>query len=169
MEDSQLSQFGIILIFIIGGFLFLTLTLFASRLLRPDRPNEEKMASYECGEPAVGSPWGQFNPRFYIIALVFILFEVEILFIFPWATVFGNAKKIQETNGMWGWYSLAEMFLFIGILVLGLAYAWVKGYLNWIKPEPEIINISSPVPHSLYEDINKKYEKVKIRSSQESI
>jgi len=158
MESNQLSHFGIILLFIVGAMVFGMLTLFVSKLLRPDRPNYEKLSSYESGEEAIGNAWGQFNARFYIIALIFILFEVELLFIFPWATVFGNKEKIESTKGLWGWFSLIEMFLFIGILILGLAYAWRKGFLDWVKQNPQIKDYSSPVPRNLYEEINKKYE-----------
>jgi NADH-quinone oxidoreductase subunit A len=128
-------------------------------LVRPSRPNYEKLTSYECGEDAVGHAWAQFNARFYIIALIFILFEVEIIFIFPWATVFGNAEKIEQTNGMWGWFSIAEMFLFMTILVIGLAYAWRKGFLDWVKPDPEITDYQSPVPKEMYDSVNRKFEK----------
>lgn len=158
MQNNQVSEFGIILLFILGGMVFVLLALATSKLIRPHRPNYEKLTSYECGEDPVGNAWGQFNVRFYIVALIFILFEVEILFIFPWATVFGNQQMIRETNGVWGWFALAEMFLFIMILVLGLAYAWAKGFLDWVRPEPEIKDYNSPVPKDLYEQLNKKYE-----------
>src|SRR5687768_7873859 len=106
MQSTQLSDFGVILLFIVGAIAFVVLALVVSWLIRPSRPNYEKLTSYECGEDPVGNAWGQFNVRFYIIALIFILFEVEILFIFPWATVFGNKEKIDSTNGLWGWFSL---------------------------------------------------------------
>lgn len=158
MQNNQVSEFGIILLFILGGMVFVLLALAMSKLIRPHRPNYEKLTSYECGEDPVGNAWGQFNVRFYIVALIFILFEVEILFIFPWATVFGNQQMISETKGVWGWFALAEMFLFIMILVLGLAYAWAKGFLDWVRPEPEIMDYNSPVPKDLYDQVNKKYE-----------
>jgi NADH-quinone oxidoreductase subunit A len=116
------------------------------------------LSTYECGEEPVGDAWGQFNIRFYIIALVFVLFDVELVFVFPWATVFGNKQLIQETNGAWGWFSLIEMMIFLGILVLGLAYVWVKGYLNWVKPEQKLPDFKSPVPRNLYEQVNEKYK-----------
>jgi NADH-quinone oxidoreductase subunit A len=95
--------------------------------------------------------------RFYIIALIFVLFDVELVFLFPWATVFANRQLIQETNGLWGWFALAEMFLFVGILILGLAYAWIKGYLDWVKPEVKLSSFESGVPRHLYDGINQKY------------
>jgi len=153
----MLSDFGIILLFIAGAALFTLVPFTISRLLRPNRPNAEKLSSYECGEDTVGNAWGQFNPRFYIIALMFLLFEIEIVFLFPWSIVFGNKELIQGANGRWGWYSLAEVFVFAFILVLGLAYAWRKGYLEWEKPEPAVEEHTSPVPKALYETINQKY------------
>jgi NADH-quinone oxidoreductase subunit A len=157
MQNTQVSEFGSILLFIIGAILFVVIALTVARLIRPNRPNPEKLSSYECGEEAVGSAWGQFNVRFYIVALIFILFDVELVFLFPWATVFGNREMIQATGGLWGWFALAEMFLFVGILVLGLAYAWVKGYLDWVKPEIKVSSFQSKVPKHLYEQINQKY------------
>ena len=138
--------------------MFVLVVLTIGKLLRPDRPNPEKLSSYECGEDATGNAWTQFNPRFYIIALIFILFEIEIVFLIPWSIVFGNKDLINETNGLWGWFSLAEVFIFVGILALGLAYAWAKGFLEWVKPNPEAEEFQSPVPKSMYERLNNKYD-----------
>ena len=154
----MISEFGQVLLMIIGGLLFLMMTMLVAKVIRPDKPNLHKLSTYECGEEPVGDAWGQFNIRFYIIALVFVLFDVELVFVFPWATVFGNKQLIQETNGAWGWFSLIEMMIFLGILVLGLAYVWVKGYLNWVKPEQKLPDFKSPVPKNLYEKINEKYK-----------
>jgi NADH-quinone oxidoreductase subunit A len=153
----MVSEFGQVLLMVIGGFLFLVMTMLVAKIIRPKRPNLEKLSTYECGEEAVGDAWGQFNIRFYIIALVFVLFDVELVFVFPWATVFGDKDLIQQTNGAWGWFSLLEMFVFLGILILGLAYVWVKGYLNWVKPEQKLPDFKSPVPKNLYERVNQKY------------
>jgi NADH-quinone oxidoreductase subunit A len=158
MDNTQLSGFGTILIFVIGAVTFVLITLTLAKLIRPHRPNDEKLSSYECGEDAVGNAWGRFNPRFYIIALIFVLFEIEIAFLIPWSTVFGNSRLIGETNGLWGWFSLAEAFIFIGILSLGLAYAWSKGFLEWVKPKPEIERFESKVPLELYDKVNIKYQ-----------
>ena len=111
------------------------MALFISRLLSPNRPNPEKLTSYECGEEPTGSAWLPFNPRFYVIALVFLLFEVEMVFVFPLAVVFGN-HDIIKLEPRWGSLALIEMFMFLGILFLGLVYVWVKGDLDWIKPDP---------------------------------
>jgi len=158
LENHPISDFGSILLFLLGGALFVTVAMTAARMLRPNRPNPEKLSPYECGEDAVGTPWANFNARFYIIALIFILFEVEIIFLFPWATVSGNAEMIKESNGLWGWFAVIEVFLFIGVLLLGLAYAWAKGFLDWIKPKPEAEEFKSPVPPRLYEEVNNRYK-----------
>jgi NADH-quinone oxidoreductase subunit A len=161
MAAGYLSDFGIILLFLIGGAIFILIGLFTARLIRPHRPNAEKLATYECGEEAVGSSWVQFNPRFYVIALIFIIFDVELAFMFPWAVVFGRRDLIEATDGLWGWFALVEMFLFIAILALGLAYAWVKGHLDWIKPKPIIPTSHSPVPADLYQRVNERQYLIK--------
>jgi NADH-quinone oxidoreductase subunit A len=153
----EISGFGTVLLFMVGGVMFILLTLFASNLLRPRRPNEEKLTTYESGEDPVGNAWGNFNIRFYIIALIFILFEVELVFLFPWATVFGDADRVAETDGLWGWFALVETLIFIGILAVGLAYVWAKGYLDWVKPKPKETSYRSSIPKELYEKINQKY------------
>lgn len=157
MENATISGFGEVLIFIIGGLAFLAGGLLTAWIVRPSRPNQEKLTTYESGEEPLGNARGRVNIRFYLIALIFLLFEVEIVFLFPWATVFGDKELIETTEGVWGWYTLIEMFVFIGILALGLAYAWVKGFLDWPKPEVNKEEIHSPVPDSLYDQINKKY------------
>jgi len=159
-EDLQLSGFGVILLFIVGGAVFVAVALLVASLIRPDRPNIEKNTSYECGEDPSQDAWGQFNPRFYIIALIFILFDVEIVFLFPWATVFGQESLVKGTQGLWGWFSLIEMFVFIGILSLGLAYAWTKGFLDWIKPRVRQPEYRSHIPREVYEKVSERYKRV---------
>lgn len=153
----MVSDFGYILLFILTALAFLALTLGLSRLLRPNRPNEEKLTTYESGEEPEGNANVQFNIRYYVVALVFLLFDVELVFLFPWATVFGNARLIRETDGLWGWFSLVEMGIFLLILALGLAYAWVKGHLDWVKPQAQVPEFESKVPTQAYENINRKY------------
>jgi NADH-quinone oxidoreductase subunit A len=152
----MVTDFGIILLFIIAGFILLGIILGIGRFLRPDNPNPEKNTTYESGEDPVGNANVQFNVRFYVVALIFVLFEVELIFLFPWAVVFGNENLIEQTDGRWGWFAMAEMTTFVGILILGLAYAWAKGYLDWVRPEPKITHIDSPVPPDLYEKFNEK-------------
>ncbi len=155
---AMLSDFGIILLFILAAFAFISLVLFGASFLRPSRPNVEKMSTYESGEEPVGNANVQFNIRFYVVALIFVLFDVELVFLFPWATVFGQKTLITQTEGLWGWFSLAEMGIFVLTLALGLAYAWVKGYLSWVKPQQKIPTVETKVPQSLYDQVNKKYQ-----------
>lgn len=154
---NQLSEFGVALLFFIAGIVFVMGGLFTSFLVRPNRPNSQKLTAYECGEEPLGTVWGRFNIRFYVVALIFLLFDVEIVFLFPWATVFADATFINSTNGLWGWFSLVEAMLFLFILGLGLAYAWRKGYLEWIRPKPDREGVTSKIPEELYQAINKKY------------
>ena len=152
--QPELSEFGIALLFIIVAIVFICGGLFTWYLVRPDRPGDQKNAPYECGEEAIGTPWGNFNIQFYIIALIFILFDVEIVFLFPWAVIFGNEALIESTNGLWGWFSLIEVVIFIGVLALGLAYTWAKGHLDWVKPEETIITFKGKVPAEEYQKLN---------------
>ncbi|MBL7857789.1 MAG: NADH-quinone oxidoreductase subunit A [Cyclobacteriaceae bacterium] len=158
-RQQYLSDFGEILLFMIAGVLFVVVALLTSRLIRPDRPNAEKLATYESGEEPISVAWTQFNIRFYIIALIFLLFEVEIIFLFPWSTIFANQELIEQTNGAWGWFAFVEMVIFILVLALGLAYAWVNGHLDWIKPEPKPTEYKSPVPREVYNQLNERYRK----------
>ena len=153
------SEFGEVLIYLIGGVIFILGGMLTSKILRPSRPNEEKLTTYESGEDPVSSAWGQFNIQFYIVALIFLLFEVELVFLFPWAIVFSDQQLIQETKGVWGWLALIEMAVFVGVLVLGLAYVWRKGYLDWVKPMVQKPEFNGVVPSERYEAINKKYKK----------
>ncbi|MBV6645938.1 MAG: NADH-quinone oxidoreductase subunit A [Cyclobacteriaceae bacterium] len=155
---EYLDGFGTVLLFIVGGLIFVSVTLFVGKLLRPNRPGEQKLTTYESGEETVGNAWGNFNVRFYVVALIFLLFEVELVFLFPWAIVFGDAAKVEATNGLWGKFALVESFIFIAVLLVGLAYAWANGMLDWVKPAPEKNTFRSPVPKELYHQINKKYE-----------
>jgi NADH-quinone oxidoreductase subunit A len=158
MEQEYLSGFGEVLLFLVAGTVFILVTLLVSRFVRPNRPNPEKLTTYESGEEPVGSPHTQFNIRFYVVALIFLLFEVEIVFLFPWSTVFAKKAWISQTNGQWGWFAMIEMLVFILILALGLAYAWVNGFLDWAKPDPKPTIVNSPVPKALYTLLNKIYE-----------
>jgi len=139
------------------GFAF-----FIVRLIAPNKPNPEKLTSYECGEEPTGNAWLPFNSRFYVIALVFLLFDVEMVFIFPWAIVFGS-HEIAGIDARWGVLSLVEMFLFLGILILGLAYVWVKGDLNWIKPEPIRPISDTNIPLALYDKLNAEQSAYKVK------
>jgi NADH-quinone oxidoreductase subunit A len=152
-EISQLSEFGKVFIYLIMGVIFVLFTFFIGKLVAPKKPNPDKLTSYECGEEPQGNSWIQFNSRFYVIALVFLLFDVELAFIFPWATVFSQQQLINA-DSYWGWLSLIEMFIFVGILLIGLVYVWKKGDLNWIRPEQYIPLSPSKIPLSAYKALN---------------
>ncbi len=108
--------------FALVGALFGTLLLATARLMRPTVVTREKYLTYECGMEPFESGWSQYTARFYVFALLFLIFDVEIAFLYPWATVFRS----------FGLTSLVEMFVFIFILLLGLVYAWKKGVLRWV-------------------------------------
>ncbi|MCL4157775.1 UNVERIFIED_CONTAM: hypothetical protein GTU68_066457 [Idotea baltica] len=126
----------------------LTVILAIAKLLRPNKPNKEKLSSYESGEQAEGPALVSFNIRFYVIAIIFLLFEVELVLLFPWATVFGK----------WAWYAISEMFIFIFLLALGLVYAWREGHLDWAKPSQKVSEFKAEIPMDAYESVNKKYQ-----------
>ena len=165
------------------GFLFLFVNLVVGRLVRPALPNEEKLEVYECGEPTIGSSFVQFDLRFYVVALLFIIFDVEIAFFFPWATVFGKATQLaadgapvmaaeldpaapadqlsraaaarlyelgvtesagaaatiesganlRQTARKLALTSLADIVVFFGVLMVGFAYVWKRGDLDWVR------------------------------------
>ncbi len=162
-EVSQISEFGKILVFIITGFVLVALTLFTGKLLAPNKPTEEKLTSYECGEEPTGNAWLPFNSRFYIIALIFLLFDVEMVFIIPWATIFGSHELIAA-DARWGKLSLAEMLIFMGILILGLVYVWRKGDLEWIKPDADVPHTGVTIPASLYDQLNTEQGNYKVKA-----
>lgn len=132
---------------------------FIAKIIRPNKPNDEKLATYESGEEPIGNAWNKINIRYYTLALIFILFEVEMIFFFPWTTVYANKMLIEKTNGLWLWFSLSEIAIFVLILAAGLAYAWVKGFLDWTKPIQNQQNYLSPVPNQKYEELNAKFLK----------
>lgn len=159
-EPGQITEFGKILLIGVVGVLLVLFTLLLGKLVSPRNPNPEKLSTYECGEEAVGSSWVQFNPRFYVIALVFLLFDVELIFIFPWATVFGQSELIAA-DARWGWFTLVEMALFVGILIIGLAYVWIKGDLEWVKPQTTLPRVHVPIPQSAYDKLNRAQYRIR--------
>lgn len=152
-EVSQLTEFGKVFLILLVGVAVVSGTMLLSKLLSPSKPNALKLSSYECGEEPSGNAWMQINSRFYVIALVFLLFEVEMIFIFPWSTIFAQ-KELIGASSAWGWLALIEMFVFVGILLLGLVYVWRRKDLNWIKPEPKRTIVETAVPLSAYDGIN---------------
>ena len=117
----MVSQFAAVAIFLLLGIGFVLFTFLLSRLIRPSAPNPIKQSTYECGETTIGPSWIQFNIRFYIFCLIFVIFDVEVVFLFPWAMVFQSL----------GMFAFLEMIVFIAILLFGLYYAWRKGMLRW--------------------------------------
>ncbi len=127
----MLNEFAKVLLFLIIGSIFVVVALAVNRLIRPHRPNPEKSTIYECGEEPIGNPWVRFNIRFYTVALIFLIFDVEIVFLFPWAVIY---KEL-------GLFAFIEMVVFLLILILGYIYAWAKGDLEWDKPRPKYLKI----------------------------
>lgn len=123
----MLTEFGKVFIFILLGIVFVTIAIIAAKLISPHRPTHEKQLTYECGENPVGSPWVKFNIRFYVIALIFLIFDVEVVLLFPWALVYKNLGIIGFLSGI----------IFLAILGLGMAYEWRKGDLEWARPHPK--------------------------------
>jgi NADH-quinone oxidoreductase subunit A len=107
--------------FLLVGVVLAVLLVSLPRVLAPRQPSAMKSSTYECGEVPIGKPWIRFRIAYYIFALVFVIFDVEAVFLFPWALIM---RKL-------GVFGLIEMAVFIGVLALGLAYAWRKGVLEW--------------------------------------
>ena len=123
----MLVQFATVFVFLALAIVFVVVALSISWALRPKKPSPEKMSTYECGEEPEGSPWIRFNVRFYLVAIFFIIWDVEIIFMLPWAVAF------QEMLGEIGNGAFYAMAVFILVLVVGLAYEWGKGDLSWVK------------------------------------
>ena len=117
------QNFGTAFVFVLLGIVLVAVPLLLQRILSPQNRSREKLTTYECGEDAEGSAWIQFNIRFYVIALIFIIFDVEVIFLFPWAVVY---KEL-------GLFAFVEMMIFLAILAVGLIYIWRKGDLEWVK------------------------------------
>lgn len=128
---------GYVLIFVGVGAVFVFANLMLGRLLRPSKPNPEKQAVYECGEPTVGTSFVQFDLRFYVVALLFVVFDVEMAFFFPWAVVFGETTRAADAGdaSKWqlAWLAFADIAVFFGLLMVGFAYLWKRGDLEWVR------------------------------------
>jgi len=126
-----------ITIFVAFGVIFVFVNLLAGMFARPRIPNPEKGAVYECGEPSIGSSWVQFDLRFYIIALVYLIFDVEVALFYPWAVAYGNAADLASSIGMTTsdlrGVAIVDMLFFFGVLLVGFAYLWRFGYLDWVR------------------------------------
>lgn len=153
------------LLFVAAGSVLVALPMYIGWLVRPKLPTAEKVAVYECGEPAIGSSYIQFDIRFYVVALLFIIFDVEVAFFFPWATVFGNATQLADTHLsqparqqitdkllnldpgtttastaisagdalLIAGTGFADILVFFGVLLVGFAYVWSRGDLDWVR------------------------------------
>jgi len=124
-------EFANVLVFLLVACAFILGSMVLGRVIRRHRPDASKLTTYECGEDTIGTAWVQFNVRFYIIALIFLIFDVEIAVLFPWTTVFAEAKTM-------GPLAFIEMSLFLIILLVGFAYVWVKGDLEWLTSPAEV-------------------------------
>lgn len=147
-----------LLVFVGVGATMLAANLAVGWFVRPDKPSVEKGEAYECGEEPIGTSWVQFDLRFYVVALLFVIFDVEIAFFFPWAVVFGSANKLADEGvpvaqrveianqlsptttapppaaaGAFARFAFLEMLVFFVILLLGFAYLWKRGDLEWVR------------------------------------
>jgi len=157
-------------IFVALGVFFLLIHLLIGKIVRPARPAPEKLTIYECGEPTVGSAWVQFDLRYYVIALLFVIFDVEVAFFFPWALVFGKANTLADADldgkdrqklsaqlmpprlppvptapdagkrnipaaaaHEFSWLALVDVLVFFGVLLVGFAYLWRRGDIDWVR------------------------------------
>lgn len=160
----SVSTFGLVLLFLIIGAFFALIALSIGKIFRPNNPTKDKLATYECGEETVIGSWGKFNIRFYLIALVFVLFEVEIIFLFPWSKILTDSK-LQAIESNWKIYAFTEGLLFIFILVMGLAYLWKNNLLDWQfdllpkdKKQDYLLENLLPSKQGTNEELNNKKE-----------
>jgi NADH-quinone oxidoreductase subunit A len=126
-------------IFALAAFLMGFVVLVVGKLVRPRVPHPDKAMAYECGEQPVGPAWVQFDLRFYVVALIFLIFDVEIALFYPWAVVFGGGGKqaawgvLRQVRGAATW----DMLFFFAVIVVGFVYLLRFGYLNWVRSLPE--------------------------------
>lgn len=159
---------GHFLLFMAVAIGFLMLPLLIGKLIRPKLPTPEKDAIYECGEPTIGTSYVQFDLRFYVVALLFIIFDVEVAFFFPWATIYGNSIQLADPNlndaaraaiteSLLGpgqvmtanaddaaslalsiaKFGFIDILVFFGVLLVGFAYVWKRGDLDWVRAVAE--------------------------------
>ena len=121
--DTYLGAYAVVAVLLLVGIAFVVVASTANRLLRPEAPTTEKLLAYECGVDPVGEGWAQSQIRYYVYAYLYVVFAVDAVYLFPWATVFAAPG--------YGVATLVEMFLFLGFLAVGLLYAWRRGVLRW--------------------------------------
>lgn len=136
----MLNIYGNLFVFFVMGLLFVFVNLMLVKVVAPYRPNREKNATYECGEEPVGSGWINFNARFYLIAILFIVFDVEIVLVLP--VIVNYRDAILSGRGP---QAFAGIFLFVAVLFLGLVFAWKNGYLEWLRSVRKQIRIEGKV------------------------
>ncbi|MCA9055792.1 MAG: NADH-quinone oxidoreductase subunit A [Planctomycetaceae bacterium] len=154
-----------LLLFMAAGAALVLTPLLLGTLVRPRIHTEEKDAVYECGEPTIGSSYVQFDIRFYVVALLFIIFDVEVAFFFPWALIFGGSSQLADPSlseasrvnltdklldlppgtstaesaisavdaSRMAWLGFADILVFFGVLLVGFAYVWKRGDLDWVR------------------------------------
>ncbi|MGH3443102.1 MAG: NADH-quinone oxidoreductase subunit A [Nitriliruptorales bacterium] len=125
---AQWTTFAILAAVAIGVY---AAVITINRFMGPSLPSPAKLTTYECGVDPAGSGWSQVNIRYYVFAFLFVIFDVEALFLFPWAVILGTLESGGGEALVSATFALVEMFVFIGILALGLLYAWRKGVLQW--------------------------------------
>ena len=165
---------GYLVLFVALAVFFVFIHLVMGRFIRPVRPDPDKLTIYECGEPTIGSSWIQFDLRFYVVALLFVIFDVEVAFFFPWAVVFGQANTVATATGetpslelakkellgspgagevtaeqrevarQFAWFAFLDILVFFGVLLVGFAYLWRRGDINWVRSMA-----AEPVDHSV--------------------
>ncbi len=135
-------------VFLIAGLAMVLGALVTGWFLRPSLPHPDKQEPYECGEPTIGPSWVQFDLRFYVVALVFLVFDVEVALFYPWAVVFGAGSHAVKVAATW------DMLFFFGVIVVGFVYLWRFGYLDWVRAssggrdtESSVVRtIGAPIP-----------------------
>jgi NADH-quinone oxidoreductase subunit A len=159
----------ILAIFAAAAFLFGFGALLVGRLLRPHRPNPDKATAYECGELPVGPGWVQFDLRFYVVALVFLVFDVELALFYPWAVLFGGGGAPAEAGGAAQgaaaqalhaarWAAMWDMLFFFGVIVVGFVFLWRFGYLDWVRATRVRVEARAPVAE---EEVELDYTRVR--------
>lgn len=128
MSITFYEQYGTLAILVVVAAGLYAVIMLVNRLMRPSMPTPGKLTTYECGVDAVGTDWSQMNIRYYVFAFLFVIFDVESVFVFPWAVILGSLDDSSPVSQM---FVLGEMFVFIAILAVGLVYAWRKKVLVW--------------------------------------
>ena len=122
--SDYFTAYAVVGVLLLAGVAFVVAAFTANSLLRPSRPSAEKLLTYECGVDPVGEGWAQTHIRYYVFAYLYVVFAIDAVYLFPWATVFADPG--------FGAVTLVEMFVFIGFIAVGLLYAWRKGVLGWV-------------------------------------